>query len=146
MADDHRDDVTGAPSDDEGRDDRARQFSRREILRAGMAVPAVLSIPALAAACGGGGSNTAAGHGDHSDSGNHGDHADHSDASHNDNSHSDSAHTDSYAHLHTRLVVGSKSAQCRGAPGWRLFPGQREVLCDGWALLRHSRQRVHSSV
>lgn len=94
MADKDRGDASGPPSDDEGRQARQRQFSRREILRAGMAVPAVLAVPALAAACGGG-SSTAAGHGDHTDSGSHNDHADHSDAAHNDNSHGDSIHTDS---------------------------------------------------
>src|SRR2546421_5452568 len=60
MADDNRDDATSAPSDDEGRDARQRQFSRREILRAGMAVPAVLALSPPAAA-GGGGSHTAPG-------------------------------------------------------------------------------------
>src|SRR5438270_9198 len=96
MAGDDRASGPDPASDDEGQQARQRQFSRREILRAGMAVPAVLAVPALAAACGGGSSTAAAaGHGDHSDSGNHADHADHGDASHNDTSHSDSAHTDS---------------------------------------------------
>lgn len=94
MADKDRGDVSGPPSEDEGREARQRQFSRREILRAGMAVPAVIAVPALAAACGGG-SSSAAGHGDHTDSGTHNDHSDHTDAAHNDNSHGDSTHTDS---------------------------------------------------
>jgi hypothetical protein len=84
----------GEQWEDEERAERGRQFSRRELLRVGMAVPAVLSLPMIAAACDGG-SSTAAGHSDHTDSGSHSDHADHSDAGHNDTSHEDSAHTDS---------------------------------------------------
>ncbi|HEX4540157.1 MAG TPA: hypothetical protein VH112_07915 [Acidimicrobiales bacterium] len=78
---------------DQERRERHRQFSRRELLRAGIALPAVLSLPVMAAACGGG-SSVAAGHGDHTDSGGHSDHADHQDAGHNDSSHGDSTHTD----------------------------------------------------
>jgi hypothetical protein len=80
-------------SPEEERDARQRQFSRREILRAGIALPAVLSLPIVAAACGGG-STVSAGHGDHTDTGAHSDHADHQDAGHNDSSHGDSTHTD----------------------------------------------------
>jgi hypothetical protein len=94
MDPDRSDEPTIPSSEGEDRADRQRQFSRRELLRAGMAAPVVLSLPMVAAACGGG-SNTAAGHGDHTDSGSHSDHADHSDSAHNDTSHSDSAHTDS---------------------------------------------------
>ena len=67
------------------------RFSRREILRAGMVAPAVLSVPALLAACGGGHGDSAknvstggshldhtdaSGHSDHADASQHSDHAD----------------------------------------------------------------------
>jgi len=40
----------------------------------------------------------------------------------------------SYTQLHAWLVCGcSPSNSCR-ARSWRLFPGQREVLCDGRTL------------
>jgi hypothetical protein len=76
---------------DDEREERQRQFSRRELLRAGIAVPVVVSLSAVAEACGGG-SSKAAGHADHTDSGSH---TDHQDASHNDNAHGDATHSDS---------------------------------------------------
>ena len=44
------------------------------------------------------------------------------------------------------LVSGSAPADSGCPNGWRLFPGQREVLRHGRSRLRHSWQRVHSSV
>jgi len=44
----------GTP-DDEEREARHREFSRRELLRAGMGVPVVLGVSGFLAACGGGG-------------------------------------------------------------------------------------------
>jgi hypothetical protein len=104
------DDDVPTESDDE-RQRREREFSRREMLRMGMAVPAVLSAGAILAACGGGDDHTdtahvdtnatttpahgdsgASGHGDsgHGDSG----HADQAHNDHHDNPHGDVAHTD----------------------------------------------------
>ena len=111
MGSDDRD--PAAPDDPRGeRDTRAADFSRRALLRAGMALPAVLSFGALAAACGGesqgdavkaatpstkkrgsatrtgaaptGGTNLAGSHGDAV-------HADHADGGHGDTPHSDHA-------------------------------------------------------
>ena len=53
---------------------------------------------------------------------------------------------DWYTHLHAWLVCRGTHAHSRGALGWCLFPGQRKVLCDGWAQCRHSRQRFYSPV
>ena len=50
------------------------------------------------------------------------------------------------AGLHTRMVGGRQSAKCRHSLGWRLFPRQREVLCDGRTLFRHRGQRFHQSL
>jgi hypothetical protein len=72
-------------SPDDERSARKREFSRRELLRAGAAVPIVFSAGYILAACGGGG---------HSDKAKGRSHGDHTDASHNDTSHSDSTHTD----------------------------------------------------
>jgi hypothetical protein len=94
---------------DDEREERQRQFSRRELLRAGIAVPVVLSLSAVAEACGGG-SSAAAGHADHTDSGNHADHADHQDASHNDTAHGDSLHTDSAHTDHGHIDTGHGDA------------------------------------
>ena len=38
---------------------------------------------------------------------------------------------DGYTQLHAWLVCGCAPPDCRGPLGWRLFPGQWKVLCDG---------------
>lgn len=111
MSRDDDDEVTEPSDHDEQREARRREFSRREILRAGMAAPAILSLPALLAACGSDHSDSAqrtsanhqdhtdtSGHSDHSDTGQHTDHADKAHSDHGDaaqhNDHADNAHTD----------------------------------------------------
>jgi hypothetical protein len=79
----------GHPRQDDERSSRESEFSRRELLRAGSAVPVVLSAGWLAA-CGSDAQNDA--HGDHTD-------APHDDAAHTDThsdggGHSDHGHTD----------------------------------------------------
>ena len=60
------------------------------------------------------------------------------------------AHTntnlDGYTQLHTWLVCGCQPPDRRRARGWRLFPGQWKVLCDGRTQCRHCWQRFHSSI
>ena len=50
---------------------------------------------------------------------------------------------DGYTQLHTRLVCGRAPPNPRRALCWRLFPGQRKVLCDGRPQCRHGGQRFH---
>ena len=56
------------------------------------------------------------------------------------------SHHDGYTQLHAWLVCGCAPPECRGALGWRLFPGQRKVLCHGRTQCRHCWQRFHSSI
>ena len=42
--------------------------------------------------------------------------------------------------------AGAPLPSPRGALGWRLFPGQREVLCHGRPLCRHGGQRLHAPI
>jgi hypothetical protein len=51
-----------------------------------------------------------------------------------------------YTQLHTRLVCGRAAPNPRCTRGWRLFPGQREVLCDGRAFNRPGGQRFHAPI
>ena len=118
---------------DEERQERQRQFSRRELLRAGMALPAAVSLPAIAGACGGGNAgavHTDTAHSDHSDASSHTDHLDaaHSDSPHGDShgghidSHSDShgGHVDSHADHHDsniRVVPHTDHADVQHADG-----------------------------
>ena len=51
-----------------------------------------------------------------------------------------------YTQLHAWLVRGGTHAHSRGALGWRLFPSQRKVLCDGRALLRRGGERFHAPI
>jgi hypothetical protein len=90
------------PSEDDARSERESNFSRRELLRAGSAVPVVLSAGWLAA-CGSHsdahGDHTDAPHNDaahtdtHTDGGRHSDHG-HNDTGHNDTGHNDTGHND----------------------------------------------------
>ena len=82
MAPDDRDDIS---PEDEQPNERSRDFSRRQLLRAGAALPLVLSAGSLLAACGGS---------SHSDKAKNQAHGDHTDAAHDDTSHGDSSHTD----------------------------------------------------
>ena len=91
----------GTGQDESERRIREGEFSRRALLRAGAALPVVLSLGVVAAACGDDHTDAAKGvHGDHTDA-EHGDHADsaHTDAGrgtgHTDAAHTDTAHTDS---------------------------------------------------
>ena len=54
------------------------------------------------------------------------------------------ANANANADANVRLVSGSGLAECRGPLGWRLFPGQRQVLRHGRAQLRFCGQRFHS--
>ena len=71
----------------DGRASRERDFSRRALLRAGVGLPAVLSLGALAAACGSDDKHSDAGGGSHAD------HTD-GDAAHTDAAHADTTHND----------------------------------------------------
>ena len=53
---------------------------------------------------------------------------------------------DCYTQLHAWLVCGCAPPNSWGALCWRLFPGQREVLCDGRAQCRHGGQRLHAPI
>ena len=53
---------------------------------------------------------------------------------------------DGYTQLHAWLVCGCEPPECRGALGWRLFPGQWKVLRHGRTQCRHCGQRFHSSI
>jgi hypothetical protein len=89
------------PSEDDARSERESNFSRRELLRAGSAVPVVLSAGWLAAC----GSHSDA-HGDHTDAPHndaahtdtHTDGGRHSDHGHNDTGHNDTGHNDGATH------------------------------------------------
>lgn len=105
-----------APDESPGRplseaEDREREFSRRQLLRAGSAVPVVLSAEWLAA-CGSShsdahGDHTDAPHDDaahtdtHSDGGGHSDHGHTDTGGHGDNGHSDTSHDDTGQHSDT---------------------------------------------
>ena len=54
--------------------------------------------------------------------------------------------SDWYTQLHAWLVCGCSPANARRARGWRLFPSQWKILCDGWALLRRGGQRLHAPI
>src|SRR3954470_11971682 len=53
---------------------------------------------------------------------------------------------DGYTELYAWLVCGCAPPDCWGPHGWRLFPGQREVLCHGRTLFRRGRQRFYAPV
>ena len=54
--------------------------------------------------------------------------------------------TDCYTKLHAGLVRWCQPPEWRGALGWRLFPGQREVLRHRRTRLANWWHRVHSPV
>jgi hypothetical protein len=94
------------PAEDDEHQQREREFSRRELLRAGWAVPVAVSLGGLAAACSGGGhsdsaaksrstsaSTTTAPGGTSTTQGAHADAA-HTDTPHTDGQHNDGGHAD----------------------------------------------------